>query len=179
MRSVSWLRSVAPSREDALPWRPPWGKLALALQDYIASQISSMTRLKDNHSWVLFCGICLQTSHWADAAHLKTQRKQQGADKRMGPVFLAEVKSWITFRWPWTSLQGARSFSNTVLWWVPKQPNKQLQRNTNKQGKQSRLLSWLQFSPKKFWLDGYTKGTHLFSSIHIVLYVYMFQPFSR
>lgn len=61
---------------------------------------------------------------------------------------------------------------------VPNQHNKQLQRNTNKQGKQSRLLSWLQFSPKKFWLDGYTKGTHLFSSIHIVLYVYMFQPFS-
>lgn len=84
------------SRPDPHPQlKRPHSPLALPLcwQDCAASQLSSMIWLKANHSQVLFGRISSQTNQGADATHLMTQGKQQGADKRVGLVFSAEVRS--------------------------------------------------------------------------------------
>lgn len=127
--SLSWHKPVPSPKGAVLPWPPPSPHSPL-LCLCPANKTSSMTWLEVNHSQVLFGRITFQTNQPADATHLRTQGKQQGADKRVGLVFSAQVKSYISSRQPLDSPFGVKSFSHRKLdKRVSKECNKRLQKN--------------------------------------------------
>lgn len=130
--SLNWHKLVPPPKGAVLPWPPPSPELTtLSLALPLSCKPDQLNDLAGREP---FTGFVWQdyfsdkSARWWDSPY--TQGKQQGADKTVGLVFSAQVRSYISFRQPLDSPFGVRSFSHTKLnKRVPKECNKRLQKN--------------------------------------------------
>lgn len=136
-----------------------------------------MIWLKAKHSQVLLGRISFQTNLPADAIHLMTQGKQQGADKKVGTGLNSRSEVLDQLQTTIRLYSGARSFSNTKLdERVLKECNKRLLKNAEINKLDFQVF--FSFPQEKFRLGVYTKSRCPFGSTPIFLCIYVLQTFS-